>query len=249
MSIKVSIITVSYNAAATIADTLASVAVQSYPHIEHILIDGGSTDGTMNIASRYPHLKHVVSEKDNGIYDAMNKGIQLASGDIIGILNGDDFYTSATIIEKVVKRFDEPNMDALYGDLVYVNETYTRITRRWKAGEYDPKKLYNGWMAPHPTFFVRRWVYDTYGHYDVSLRYAADYEIMLRFMLKHGIRCGYLPETMVVMKRGGKSNTSLRNRIIINREDRRAWRIAGLRPHLFTLILKPLSKLTQFINL
>ena len=246
---KVSIITVSYNAAATIADTLSSVAFQSYHNIEHILIDGGSTDSTMEIASRYPHLKHVVSERDNGIYDAMNKGLQLASGDIIGILNGDDFYTSAGIIEKVVKQFEHPDMDALYGDLVFVNETYTRITRTWKAGEYDPQKFYRGWMAPHPTLFVRKWVYDQYGHYEASLRYSADYEIMLRFMLKYKIRCGYLPETMVIMKRGGKSNASLMNRILINREDRNAWRICGLRPHLFTLILKPLSKISQFINL
>lgn len=246
---KVTIITVAFNAAKTIGDTLSSVASQTYPDIEHILVDGDSTDGTQEVIKGYQHVAHFISEKDQGLYFAMNKGLALATGDVVAILNADDFYTSTHAIEKVVNSFKLQHADSVYADLVYVNKDYTKITRNWKAGAFSRNKFYNGWMVPHPTFFVNRKVYEQYGFFDTSLKYAADYELMLRFMFKHQITTFYIQETLVIMKTGGKSNSSLLNRFIINREDKKAWEINHLRPHLFTLILKPLRKLTQYINL
>lgn len=246
---KVSIITVSLNAAKSIADTLTSVAAQSHNDIEHIVIDGGSTDGTQEVVSRFPHVAKFVSEKDNGLYDAMNKGLALATGDIVAILNADDFYMHTGIIAKIVHCFKKDDVEAVYGDLVYVNASFDKVIRTWKAGNYKPSKFYQGWMVPHPTFFVKRSLYENLGYFNTSLKYAADYELMLRFMFKQQIKTFYIPETLVVMKTGGKSNSSFKNRWTINREDRKAWAINHLQPHLFTLILKPLRKLTQYINL
>ena len=246
---KVSIITVSFNAAKTISATLSSVASQTYPHIEHIVVDGGSTDGTQNVVKGFQHVAKFISEPDKGLYDAMNKGLAISTGEIVVILNADDFYAHAGIIYKVVECFKHQQVDIVYGDLVYVNADYTKIIRNWKAGYFHRNKFYQGWMAPHPTFFVKRECYLKLGYFDTSLKYAADYELMLRFMFKHHITNFYLPETLVIMKSGGKSNASLLNRLYINREDRRAWTINHLQPHLFTLILKPLRKLTQYINL
>lgn len=246
---KVSIITVSLNAAQSIADTLSSVASQSYTSIEHIVIDGGSTDGTQDVVKQFPHVAKFISEKDEGLYFAMNKGLALATGDIVAILNADDFYTYTGIISKIVNSFMNQQVDAVYGDLVYVNADFTKITRNWKAGSFSPSKFYQGWMVPHPTFFVKREFYERLGYFDTSLKYAADYELMLRFMFKQQIKIFYIPETLVIMKSGGKTNASFKNRWTINREDRRAWAINHLQPHLFTLILKPLRKLTQYINL
>lgn len=246
---KVSIITVSFNAAKTISATLSSVATQTYPYIEHIIVDGGSTDGTQNVVNRFHHVAKFISEPDNGLYDAMNKGLAISTGEIVVILNADDFYAHAGIIDKVVQCFQQNHVDAVYGDLVYVNGDYTKIIRNWKTGYFERNKFYKGWMVPHPTFFVKRECYEKWGNFDTSLKYAADYELMLRFMLKQRITSFYLPETLVIMKAGGKSNSSIFNRYYINREDRKAWSINHLQPHLFTLILKPLRKLTQYINL
>jgi len=246
---KVSIITVSFNAAKTISATLSSVAAQTYPGIEHIVVDGGSTDGTQEIISKFQHISHFISEKDEGLYFAMNKGLNIATGDIVVMLNADDEYANNGIIEKVITCFEQHQVDAVYGDLVYVNAHNSRIIRNWKAGHFHRNKFYQGWMVPHPTFFVKRECYLKWGFFNTSLKYAADYELMLRFMFKHRITNFYLAETLVSMKSGGKSNASLLNRFYINREDRRAWTINHLRPHLFTLILKPLRKLTQYINL
>lgn len=246
---RVSIITVSLNAAKTISATLSSVASQTYPDIEHIVVDGGSTDGTQDVVKGFQHVAKFISETDNGLYDAMNKGLALSTGEIVVILNADDFYAHAGIIDKVVTCFKEKQVDAVYGDLVYVNADYTKIIRKWEAGNFNRNQFYKGWMVPHPTFFVKRECYEKWGYFDTSLKYAADYELMLRFMFKNNITNNYLPETLVIMKSGGKSNSSIFNRYYINREDRRAWDINHLQPHLFTLILKPLRKLTQYINL
>lgn len=246
---KVSIITVSLNAAKSIADTLSSVAAQSHYDIEHIVIDGGSSDGTQEVVQQFPHVKKFVSEKDNGLYDAMNKGLALATGEIVAILNADDFYMHTGIVAKIVNCFDQYDVEAVYGDLVYVNANFDKVVRNWKAGSYKVSKFYQGWMVPHPTFFVKRNIYERLGYFNTSLKYAADYELMLRFMFKQEIKAFYIPETLVVMKTGGKSNSSFKNRWTINREDRKAWTINHLQPHLFTLILKPLRKLTQYINL
>ena len=246
---KVSIITVALNAVRSIADTLSSVASQSYRDIEHIVIDGGSTDGTQEVVKQFPHVVKFISEKDEGLYFAMNKGLSFATGDVVVMLNADDEYFNHEVISKVVKNFEIHNADSVYGDLIYVHPTQKKIVRTWKAGHFNRNKFYQGWMVPHPTFFVKRECYQKWGYFNTSLKYAADYELMLRFMVKHHITNYYLPETLVIMKSGGKSNAFFLNRFYINWEDRRAWTINHLQPRLFTLILKPLRKLTQYINL
>lgn len=246
---KLSIITASYNSAATIRDTLRTVAMQHYNYIEHIIIDGASQDETLKIVSEFPHVSSIVCEKDKGIYDAMNKGLAKATGEVIGILNSDDFYADETVLSKVMALFEDPSVDAVYGDLVYVSATNTqKIIRNWKSGKYTLHSFYRGWMPPHPSFFVRSTVYERYGHFDLRLRSAADYELMLRFLLKHQIHAVYLPHRIVCMRTGGASNASLKHRIHANREDRMAWKLNGLKPFFFTLWLKPVRKIVQYFN-
>jgi glycosyltransferase involved in cell wall biosynthesis len=245
---KISIITVCYNSASTIETTIQSVISQDYKNIEYIIIDGSSTDGTLAIVEKYKSsISRVISEKDNGIYFAINKGINVATGDIIGILHADDFYTDKHIISKIVAAFEKTKADTLYGDLQYVNRTdISKIIRHWRSGEYQDGLFYKGWMPPHPTFFVQKKFYDMYGTYNTSLRSAADYELMLRLLHKHKCSTVYIPEVLVKMRVGGKSNVTILNRIKANREDKKAWIINGLKPGLFTFIRKPLSKLGQF---
>jgi glycosyltransferase involved in cell wall biosynthesis len=245
---KVSIITVTYNSAATIKDTLESVAAQSYQNIEHIIIDGKSNDDTLRILQEYPHITKVVSEKDSGIYNAMNKGVQLATGDIIGILNSDDFYTNSQVISSVVEKLSQNNADGVYADLNYVNYDNTKkITRKWRSGFYKANSFLFGWMPPHPTLFVKKHVYDECGLFNESFKSAADYEFMLRIFVKHRLRFNYLSETIVHMRNGGKSNVNLNSRLNANKEDRKAWKLNDLKPYFFTLYLKPLRKICQFI--
>ena len=247
---RISIITATFNSAATISDTMKSVEEQDYPHIEHIVVDGQSDDDTVRIVRTYPHTATLISEKDAGIYDAMNKGIRAATGEVVGILNSDDIYTDRHVISRVAKVFQDSEIQACYGDLEYVDANNTeRVTRKWKAGLYKPGSFYWGWMPPHPTFFVRRKVYEKLGLFETSLRSAADYEMMLRILEKNKMKVAYIPKFLVKMRRGGMSNASFKNRIRANREDRQAWHINGLKPYIFTLYLKPLRKITQFINI
>jgi glycosyltransferase len=248
--LKVSIITVCYNSAATIENTLQSVILQDYQDIEYIIVDGLSKDTTLQIIEKYrDKVSKLISGKDEGIYDAINKGIALATGDVIAILHADDFYTDAHIISEVVKTFNEKKCDTLYGDLQYVDrEDTSKIKRNWLSGEYSKEKFLKGWMPPHPSFFVRRSCYDKHGTYNTNLRSAADYELMLRLLYKHNCSTAYLPKVLVKMRIGGKSNQSLINRIRANREDKKAWEINGLTPGIFTFIRKPLSKVGQFFN-
>jgi len=242
-----SIITVAYNSAATIADTLTSVSVQDYPQVEHLVIDGASTDDTLAIVRRFSHRMQVVSEPDQGLYDAMNKGLQQATGDIVGILNSDDFYVHPNVLSRVAAMLEQTGADALYADLEYVDHRDTeRIVRHWKSGVYGESHFLRGWMPPHPTFFVRRSVYQRLGGFDTRLRCSADYELMLRFLLKNNTSVCYLPEVIVRMRTGGMSNASLRHRLRANREDRDAWRMNGLTPRFYTFFLKPLSKISQY---
>lgn len=246
----VSIITVSFNSGNTIRDTLKSVEKQTYPHIEHIIVDGASTDDTMDHVDDHPHVTLSVSEEDEGIYYAMNKGIEMCRGEIVGILNADDMYAHDNVIEKVMEAFRDASIDAVYADLVFVDPNdVTKVKRTWRSGPYQSRDLYHGWMPPHPTFFVRKSVYEKYGVFNTSLRSAADYELMLRFLLKYNIKAVHLPETIVWMRHGGQSTASWKNRIKANKEDRLAWKMNGLKPHIFTLILKPLRKINQFLNL
>ena len=245
---KISIITASYNSAATIRDTLQSVASQQGVQVEHLIQDGGSTDATPDIVAKYPQAQWH-TEPDQGIYDAMNKGIARASGDIIGILNSDDFYPELDVLVAVAEQFQNPAVMAVYGDLDYVDAADTdRVVRRWRSGAFRQNAFLYGWMPPHPTFFVRREVYEQYGTFDLRLRSAADYELMLRFLHKHQIKTTYLPRVLVKMRTGGASNASWRHRLRANREDRLAWRLNGLQPYFFTTILKPLRKLKQWLG-
>ncbi len=246
---NLSVITVVRNSVSTIRDCIESVKRQSYP-AEHIIIDGASDDGTLEIIQEYKSsVSQFISEPDKGIYDAMNKGIKLASGDIIGILNSDDLYPTSDTLSEVAKVFEKKNIDSCYGDLVYVNPIKTDKTRRyWRSGYFNPRRFYFGWMPPHPTFFVRRSVYEKYGFFNLALGSAADYELMLRFLLKYKISTTYLPHILVKMRNGGESNASLKNRIRANKMDRMAWKINGLKPHTWTLWMKPLRKIGQYFT-
>lgn len=249
MSLKVSIITTTYNSAATVRDTLQSVANQTYKNIEHIIIDGLSSDDTLHIVAKYPHVEKIISEKDKGIYDAMNKGVFHATGDIIAILNSDDFYANNEVIEKVVKRMSSESCDGLYADLNYVeaNNT-TKVLRKWKSGNHTKKSFYYGWMPPHPTIFIKKSIYEQYGAYNLVMKSSADYEFILRTFVSKNCKFIYLPETIVLMRAGGISNASFKNRWRANKEDRLAWKMNNLKPFFFTLYLKPLRKIFQFIK-
>ena len=246
---KVSIITITYNSAETLEDTIRSVIAQDYSDIEYIIVDGASKDTTMDIVERYKtSISKVISERDKGIYDAMNKGVSLATGDVIGILNSDDFYADNRVISDIVAAMQTTQSDACYADLVYVDRIDThRVIRSWKSGEYRSGDFLRGWMPPHPTFFVKRAKYERYGLYSLELRSSADYELMLRFIHKHGIRLTYLPRVITKMRAGGQSNVSIKNRWKANREDRLAWKMNGLQPGFLTLVRKPMSKLLQYL--
>ena len=246
---KVSIITVCYNAKSTIEFALQSVLNQHYKDIEYIVIDGASSDMTLSIIKKYEgKIAKIVSEKDNGMYYALNKGIELATGDVVGLLHADDFYASNKIISRIVTEFQSKNIDAVYGDLQYVfKEDINKVFRNWNSNPYNPSLFLKGWMPPHPTFFVKRKCYKDFGKFNTTFSISADYELMLRFLYKHNIKATYIPEVIVKMRVGGVSNISIQNRIKANMEDRRAWKINGLKPNVLTLFLKPLSKLRQYI--
>lgn len=245
---KVTLITATYNSAATIRDTLDCIAAQDYPDIEHLIIDGVSKDATLSIVAEYPHVARVICEPDKGLYDAMNKGVNVATGEIIGILNSDDFYPHPQVISRVVALMEKTGADALYADLDYVDaENTDTIVRSWKSQPYRQRLFQQGWMPPHPTFFVRRGVYEQFGGFNTQLRFAADYELMLRFLLRHGVSVCYLPEVVTKMRTGGLSNAAWKNRLKANREDREAWRLNGLQPRWYTIAMKPLRKIGQFL--
>jgi len=245
---KISIITVSYNAQAVIKDAIASVLGQTYKDIEYIVIDGGSTDGTIDIVNQYKgRISKVLSEPDKGMYDAMNKGIKLATGDIIGILNADDVYANDKVLETVVNRINETKSDSCYADLVYVDKGDTnKVVRYWKSGEYNKDSFKNGWMPAHPTFFVKRWVYEKYGVFDLTLPIASDYELLFRFLEKYKISSCYIPNVLVKMRLGGTSNKSIlnvikQNLVIMNILQQNHIKISS-----FFLCSKFLGKLKQF---
>ena len=224
---SVTVVTVVKNGAATIADCVESVLEQNYP-VEYIVVDGGSTDGTIDIVNQYSsQISTIVSEPDKSIYDGMNKGVALATGSILGMLNADDVYAHESVIAHVAEAFEDPAIESCYGDLIYVDpDDCSKITRYWKSGPYKRNLFYNGRMPPHPTFFARISLYKKYGGFNVGLGTSADYELMLRFLLKHGISSVHIPDLMVIMRGGGVSNISVRNRWRANRTDmngNRSW--------------------------
>lgn len=247
---KISIITVVFNGEKTIADCIRSVSGQDFLNKEYIIIDGASKDGTMSVISRFSDQVQVIrSEPDKGIYDAMNKGIALATGDVIGILNADDVFADERVLSDVAEALGRSGAQSCYGDLVYVDDHRTggRVTRKWISGTFRSNSFLWGWMPPHPTLFVRREVYEQYGKFRLDLGSAADYEFMLRVLHKHQISTTYIRRVLVRMKTGGVSNTSVTNRLKANRNDRMAWTVNGLRPYFFSLWLKPIRKIAQFL--
>ena len=244
---KISVITAVYNCEKTIGDTINSILAQSYPNVESVVIDGLSTDGTLGVLELYrSRLGAFISERDNGIYDALNKGISYASGDVIGFLHADDVFENRDVLSKIAAIFTDADIYAVYGDLVYVkNEDVSQVIRYWKSGNYDKITLARGWMPPHPTFYVRRSVYEQLGGFDTRYRIAADYDTVLRFLAVAKIRTAYIPEVLVRMRAGGISNRNLKNIIRKSLEDIDILRRNGV-GGLFTLLQKNFRKLSQF---
>ena len=246
---KISLITICFNSERTIEDTIRSVLSQEYSAIEYIIKDGGSTDGTKAIVDKYLDKIQWVSKPDKGIYDAMNQGLVLATGDVIGIINSDDFFPDTRVVSRVVEQLKNEEYGAVYGDLEYVDaEDVSKIQRSWKANIYNIHNFLKGWMPPHPTFFLRKEYYEKHGLFNPEFKSAGDYELMLRMLYKEGIKPAYIPQVQMKMRAGGMSNMSIKNRIRANREDRKAWKLNGLKPRWYTLWQKPLSKVFQWLN-
>ena len=248
MTLTISVITASFNRVNTVAQALASVQGQTWKQVEHIVIDGASTDGTLQvIEAQRDRLAVLVSERDGGIYDALNKGFALTSGDVVGVMHSDDFYADERVLERVAQAFSDPAVDGVYGDLDYVARSDpARIIRRWRSGTYQRSRLARGWMPPHPTLFLRRSVIEQWGGFDTRFSIAADYDAMLRYLARGRIRLAYIPEVLVKMRVGGESNRSLSHILRKSREDYAALRRNGV-GGLGALIWKNLSKLDQFV--
>jgi glycosyltransferase involved in cell wall biosynthesis len=244
-----SLITPSYNSAKTIARTIDSVIAQNYSDLEYIILDGASTDDTLKIIASYQDKINIrlVSERDNGIYDAMNKGIKIATGDIIGILNSDDLFNSGEVIKTVADAFADAEIDAVYGDIKYFADDINKITRYWRAGEYKENKLNNGWIIPHPALFLRRSVYEKAGLFNTDFKIAGDYEFMLRILKIHQIKVKYIPEVFAKMYDGGKSAESIDQRKRGWQELKNAWLVNNMAvPKLF-IFRRLLFKFSQYI--
>jgi glycosyltransferase involved in cell wall biosynthesis len=247
---RVSIITVAFNSAKTIAGTIRSVAAQTHGEIEHIIVDGQSSDETLDVVRNSGgRIDKLISEKDNGIYDAMNKGLRLATGDVVGFLNSDDSYASPDVIESVVRALEDSQADCLFADLVYVRpDDPEKVLRAWKSSSYSPGKFKTGWHPAHPTFFVRKKVLEALGGFDEAYRISADYELMLRLLERHRISSTYLPKILVRMSDGGESNRNLKNVLVANIECYRAFAKNGVRVSPFVMIRKPMSKVHQYFS-
>ncbi len=245
----ITILTPVRNGAETIKDCLNSVRQQTI-RVQHIILYGRSGDRTLDIVKTASNRGvEVQTCNDSGIYHALNRGIAASRGEVIGILNADDFYYKRSVLKMVEEIFRNPEIDSCYGDLVYVSrDNISRIVRYWKSGNYKRESFYNGWMPPHPTFFVRKRIYEQYGLFNPELGTAADYELMLRFLFKHNIATVYIPEILVCMRTGGMSGESLAGRLQANLMDRKAWKVNGLKPRPWTLWMKPLRKLPQYVN-
>lgn len=246
---KISIITVCFNSADTIEDAIKSVLGQDYKDIEYIVIDGGSTDGTLDILTKYQsRISRYVSEPDEGVYDAMNKGIRLSSGDIVAILNSDDTYANRSVVSEIIEFIENNNLDGAYGDLLYVSkDDLEKVTRVWRPGKYKRGAFRYSWVPPHPTFFCHKYLFERYGFFDTKYRIAADFELMLRFIERHQIKVGYLPKIIVKMRTGGKANI-LRGMIRGNWEIMSSFRRNNFRLSPWFFIFKPIAKIAQLFK-
>ncbi|HMO60600.1 MAG TPA: glycosyltransferase family 2 protein [Ferruginibacter sp.] len=245
---RVTIITVTHNSATYLQECIDSVVTQTYPDIEHIVVDAASTDGTLDIIKRYDnHITKWVSEKDKGMYDAINKGMRLATGDIIGILNSDDMLASKDVIAGIVKCFQENLVDSVYGDLVYVDKVNTKkVIRYWKGFTYKRYRFRYGWMPAHPTFYFKAGLLQKFGYYETHYYTAADYEFMARYLYRHRISACYFEKLIVKMRIGGQSNRNIQSRLRANRRDYLAMKKNKIPLPLLASILKPLIKLHQY---
>jgi glycosyltransferase involved in cell wall biosynthesis len=247
----ISIVTVCFNSAKHIEDALRSIDEQSYSNIEHLVVDGASSDPTLDIVTAYAKpSRYVLSEPDAGIYDAMNKGIRLAAGDVIGFLNSDDFYASTDALAKVAKVFEDPTVDVCYADLCYVRQDQPdHMVRFWQSSPFRPGLFRTGWCPPHPTFFARRQVYERLGGFDLGYRMANDVELMARFLEVHRVKSRYLPELLVKMRVGGASNSNWSAVLLQNREIWRAMKAHNMNPALLPFVAgKLMSRGRQFLS-
>ena len=249
---KVSLITATYNSESVIRSCLESVAGQTYEHVEHIVVDGKSTDTTVEIVKEFtvshPYVTWT-SESDQGIYDALNKGIEMASGEVIGFVHSDDLLANRDILQEIMDQFRDSDVSGVYGDLKYVDASDTdRTIRYWRSSAFSKSLLHKGWMPPHPTLFLKKELYTKYGRFNTNLKIAADYEFVLRLFQHKDLKFYYLPQVITLMRLGGASNRNLQNIINKSREDLRALRMNNISFPLWVLIQKNISKLPQWLR-
>ena len=246
---KVSIITVCYNAAETIESTIESVSGQNYPDVEHIVVDGCSTDGTLDVVSSHRgKIDKFISEPDEGIYDAMNKGLELASGEIIGLLNADDIYADETVIKRAVEMMRDKDLDALYADVEFFSKgDVYRPVRRYSSANFSPANIAKGAMLAHPTLFLRREVYQRFGKFRTDYRISGDFEFVARIFRDGSLRYFYLPEVLVKMRMGGISTSGFGNTVLLNREVLRACQENGIQTSMLKILSKYPLKLKEFM--
>jgi len=247
---KISVITVCYNSELTLSRALQSVVDQDWSNIEHILIDGASRDGSLEIIDRFrSHLVHVVSEPDNGIYDAMNKGLDRANGDIICFLNADDHYSHHQVLSQVAKQMADFHLDALIGDVVFFRpQEPMRIIRRFRSDRFRPDRISWGWMPAHPALFLRKTVIDRVGRFNTNYRIAGDFEFIVRAFYNHTLRYQYVPEVLVHMQTGGVSTNGLRSKFLLNREVLRACRENEVQTNIFKILSRYPAKILELIG-
>lgn len=247
---KICIITVAFNAAHTIADTLQSVATQTHPDIEHIVVDGASTDGTLDVIKSYgARVSKMISEPDAGIYDAMNKGIQLATGDVVGFLNADDVYADTCVLARVADAMVREDLDALFGDVEFFRaETPGRTVRRYRSARFGPDRIAWGWMPAHPALFLHRRVFERFGSFRTDYRIAGDFELVARIFHANTLKYRHLPEVLVRMRTGGVSTGGWRNTLLLNREVLRACRENGIPTNPLMVLSKYPAKLLEFLR-
>ena len=248
-TLKVSIITVTYNSSATVADTLKSVASQDHEDIEHIIVDGASIDSTMDIVRGYPHVGQVISEPDKGMYDALNKGIAKATGDIIGILNSDDAFHNEQVISKITEVFKTNDVDAIFGDIRFISPTNrSKTIRYYSSAQFHPGKFEWGYMPAHPSFYCKKSIYEKYGDFQINYQIAADYEWLTRVLYKYKVTYKYLPLLTVDMLPGGLSNGTLKSRWVLNKEIIRACAENGIKTNMWKLSIKYFSKVFEYLK-
>lgn len=248
--LKLSVITVCRNAENTIEDTIRSLASQTYSNVEYVIVDGASTDKTTDIIRKYESvISKWVSEPDHGIYDAMNKGLAMVSGDVVGFLNADDVYAQPDILEVVARHLDSNEVDACFGDVVFVKDDLETIVRYYRSSGFAPEKLAYGWMPAHPALYLKKALYEKYGNFRTDYQIAADYELVVRLFGANRIRYSYVPEVFVKMRIGGVSTRSWKSNLVLNKEIVRGCRENGIRTSLFRVLLKfPLKLMELFVR-